>query len=196
MAFSLEDIPRRETAGEVLGLSPRRARWTAPQAELIRADAPDRCSWRADPIRSAPLRRRPPQASGGLGRGAVSDAQDLQPPGPPAAVGPVRRAPIVPQGLTIAPAMLLEATDECPPIVAHPLQEPCGGIPGGKESRRGMPRPAMADLAEGGSGQRDLRGATAWPKAPPQRDAPCPGRPIDIVLRIVYKRQCFTTFLC
>jgi hypothetical protein len=54
MPFSLEDTQRRATAGEVLWLSPLRARWTAPQAELIRADSHDLCDVRADPIPSAP----------------------------------------------------------------------------------------------------------------------------------------------
>jgi hypothetical protein len=52
-----------------------------------------------------------------LGRetlGDVSDGYGL-PPGPPAGLRPVRMALIGPQGATIAPAILVEATDKSLP---------------------------------------------------------------------------------
>jgi hypothetical protein len=45
-------------------------------------------------------------------------------------------------------AILLQATDDIPPIVAKPLQESFGGIPGVEHHRRGAAVQAIAGIAE------------------------------------------------
>jgi hypothetical protein len=61
---------------------------------------------------------------------AVSENQDFQASGQPAAFDPIRVAPICPEGLSVEPAILLEAAHEIPPIVPNPLQQLSGGVPG------------------------------------------------------------------
>ena len=121
---------------------------TATQAELILTDSHNLFNLCADPRQSAHLRRRQRDAMGGIVRGAVSDDHDLQPPAQPAAVCPVRMSPIGPQGLAIEAAVLLEAADDIPPIVANPLQKLFGGIPGVKEHILGITMQAIADIAK------------------------------------------------
>jgi len=57
-------------------------------------------------------------------------------------------APIRPQDLAIKPPVLLQAANNVPAIVMHPLQQGFGGIPGIKEHILGATAQTMARIAE------------------------------------------------
>jgi hypothetical protein len=59
----------------------------------------------------------------GIVFGAISDNQDFQTSGQPAALGPVGVEPIRPEGLPLELAILFEATHEILPIVPNPFQQ-------------------------------------------------------------------------
>src|SRR5918912_595021 len=85
-----------------------------------------------------PDRRRPPPAVSvrrwvASDLLAVSDPPDCEASAQPVALSPVRVPPMVPHGVPIAPAILFETAHEIPAIVANPLQEGSGGIPGIKQ---------------------------------------------------------------
>src|SRR5262245_9064365 len=80
--------------------------------------------------------------------GAVSDDKDFQASCEPAGLCPIGMAPIGPERLTAEAAVVLEAADEIPPIVANPLQEGFRGIPGIKEHRLRAAAQMIAGLAE------------------------------------------------
>jgi hypothetical protein len=121
MPFPLEDAKGDHTAGEVMDLRPLRAGLTAAQLEVSRTDSEHCFDLRPHAVVATALAGRQRQAIGGRVLGAVSDGQDLHTSRPPTALRPLRVAPIRTQCLTIEPAILPEATDDIPPIVAHPL---------------------------------------------------------------------------
>ena len=114
---------------------------------------------------------------GGVGLLAVSDHQDCEASAPPAALSPVRGPPMVPHGVPSAPAILVEPAHELPAIVAHPLQEGSGGLPGLQQDVVRAAAQTMARLAEPLERQLVCRGTIFPPQAHAQRAAERPVRP-------------------
>ena len=90
MPFPLQDTKGDQAADDVVQLRPLRARLTATQAELILADADDFFNLGTDAIQPTHLGSRQREAIGRIVLGAVSDDQDFQAPGQPAASRPSR----------------------------------------------------------------------------------------------------------
>ena len=154
MPFPLQHTKGDQAAREMMQLSLLRTCLTAIQPELILTHPDDFLDLCAHPIEAADLRRRQRQAVGGVVLGAVSDDQDLQTTSQPAALRPVRMAPIGPKWLAIEPAVLLEATHKVPAIVSNALQQGFGGIPGVEEDIRRAATQPIARVAEQLQGQR------------------------------------------
>jgi hypothetical protein len=152
-------------------LRPLGARLTATQAELILTDSNDLFNLRAHPIEAAHLHGRQHQAVGGKVFGAVSDDQHFEAARQPAGFRPVRMAPISPQRLAVKPAILFETANKVPPIVANPLQEGSGGIPGIEQHKLGAAAQAIAGIAEQLKGEFILRRSALMPEAHAQWDA-------------------------
>jgi hypothetical protein len=55
---------------------------------------------------------------------------------------------ISPKRLAVAPPVLLEPTDKVPPVIAHPLQQRLGGVPGIEEHILQATAEAIARIAE------------------------------------------------
>jgi hypothetical protein len=127
MSFVLQHTIGGEAASHMMQLRPLRACLTAGQPKLILTDPNDFFALGAACIQATYLRGRKRQASGGVVLGAVSDDQDFQASGQPAAFGPIRVAPIHPEGLAVEATILLEPAHEIPPIVPNPLQQTFGG---------------------------------------------------------------------
>ena len=109
--------------------------------------------------------------------GAVSDDQDVQASCDPAGLCPIGMAPRGPERVTAEAAVLLEAADDRPPIVAHPLQEGVRGRPGINEPRLWAAAQMMAGLAEPLQGQL-VCGRAPWPpESQAQRHPPGAIRP-------------------
>jgi hypothetical protein len=153
MPFPLQDAEGDQTADDVMHLCLLRARLTATQPKWIRTDADHFFDLGPETIPLADLGSRPPETMGGKVLGAVSDGQDLQATGQPACHRPIRVTPIGPAGVLVEAAILLEPTDEIPPIVPHPLPQSFREIPGSKEHIRGVTAPAVAGRAEPLQGQ-------------------------------------------
>jgi hypothetical protein len=169
MPFPLQDTKRDQAAGEMMLLSLLRAGLTAREAELVLPDSNDFFNLRAESIEPADLHGRQRQTIGGNVCGAVSDDQYLQPPSQPTSLRPVGIAPIGPQGLAIAPPVLLQAADNIPALVMNALQQGFGGRPGIKEHICGATAPTIARRAEEFYGQLELRRSPLPPEACPQR---------------------------
>jgi hypothetical protein len=135
-------------------LRPLRTCLTAGEAQLIRAPPEPFFAWGPEAIESAHLGGWEGEASRRLVRGAVSDDPDVQASCEPASFCPIGLAPIGPERWTAEAAVLLQAADDRPPIVATPLQEGFRGIPGLKESRLRAAAQMMAGLAAPLQGQR------------------------------------------
>jgi hypothetical protein len=156
VSFPLQHTKGDQTAREMMQLSPLRTRLTAVQPELVLAHTDDFLDLRTHPLTSADLRRGQRQAVGGVVLGAVSDDQNFQPPTQPAALRPVRMAPIGPERLAIEPAVLLEATHKVPALVPDALQQGFRGIPGVEQHIRRAAMQPMTGVAQQLQGQRQL----------------------------------------
>jgi hypothetical protein len=148
MSFPLQHAKGDQAAAQVMLLRPVRARVTAGQAQLILADSDDLLNWGTHAIPTTRLCGRQRQAVAGIVLLAISDHEHFEASSQPAAVGPVEMVPISPQGLAIEPAVCLQATDDRPRIVANPLQEAFGGIPGVKEHIVRTTMQAIVGIAE------------------------------------------------
>jgi hypothetical protein len=148
MPFPLQDTKGRQATGDMMPLSPLGARLTARQTELILASFHDFLDLGAQAIEPPYLRRGERQTIGGVGLGAVSDAQDFQASGPPAGRCPIRVPPIRSERLTIEPAVLLQAADNAPAIVTTTPEQGLGGLPGITEDILGATAPMIARIAE------------------------------------------------
>jgi hypothetical protein len=137
MSFVLQHTKSGETAGHMMPLRPLRTRLTAGQPELILTDPNDFFDLGAECIQATYLRGCKRQAIGGVVLGAVSDDQDFQASGQPAAFDPIGVAPIRPESLPVEATILLEAAHTIPPRVPNPLQQTSGGVPGVEEHRLG-----------------------------------------------------------
>ena len=129
-------------------LGPLGACLTAAQPKLGLASTDDCLHLGAKRLQAAHFGSRQGQASGGVVLGAVSDDQDLQTTGQPAALCPIRVAPISPEGWPMAPTILLQPAHELPPLVAHPSQERPRRLPGVDEDGGWAAAQAVARLAE------------------------------------------------
>jgi hypothetical protein len=94
LSFALQDTKGDQAAGEVMPLSPLRARLRAVQAELILTDADHFFSLYTDVLHPTHLVSRQGQAIGRIVLGAVSDDQDAQFTCEPATLYPTGVAPI------------------------------------------------------------------------------------------------------
>jgi len=148
VSLPLQHTTGDQTAGEVMYLCSFGARLTAIQAELILAGPDDFLNMGAEAIQSAHLHRRQGQAIGGVVLLAVSDNEYFEAPAQPAPLGPVRVLPMGPHRMSIEPAMFLETAYEIPAIVANPLQEGSGGIPGIKQDVVRAAAQPIASIAE------------------------------------------------
>jgi hypothetical protein len=158
MPFPLQDTEGDQAAGEMMQLRPLRAGLTAAQPELILTHSNDFLDLRAYPIEATDLRSRQRQAIGGKVFGAVSDDQDFLSTSQPSSLCPIRVAPIRPEWLAVEAAILLEAAHKIPPIVANPLQQTSGRIPGVEEDLGGATAQAIAGITEQLQRQLILRG--------------------------------------
>jgi hypothetical protein len=79
--------------------------------------------------------------------------------------------------VAIERAVLLQTTDEIPPIVPNPPQQRLRRIPGLKQHILWLTAQAVAGIAEQLQGQRVLRRAASTPEAHAHRDAQGPIRP-------------------
>jgi hypothetical protein len=120
----------------------------ATQAELLLTNADGFPYVGVDSRALTHCRGRSGQALGGIVRLAVSATRHFKAPTQPTARGPIRVAPIDPQGPRVVPAVLLEAAHEVPCIVRHPLQPSEGGIPRVSDAIGRVTRQAMAGIAE------------------------------------------------
>jgi hypothetical protein len=149
----------------MMQLSPLRAHLTAIKSELVFTGADDFFDLRTYPIESTDLGGRQRQAVGGEVFGAVSDHQDFQAPIQPAARRPVRMTPISPQRLVVEAAVLLEPTDKVPPIVANPLEQRLGRLPGIEEDVLRATAQPITGIAEQLKGECILRRTALVPEA-------------------------------
>jgi hypothetical protein len=78
--------------------------------------------------------------------------------------------PIGPEGVPGEAAILLEPTDEIPPIVPNPLPQSFRGILGSKEHGRGLTALAVAGIAEQRQGQLIFGWASCAPESHAQRN--------------------------
>jgi hypothetical protein len=175
--FPLQHTKGHQTAGQMMPLSTLRARLTARQPELIFADADDLLNLGPHAIQPPHLCSRQCQAIRGVVLGAVSDHQDLQATRQPATLRPIGVPAIGTHGLSVEPAVLLQAAYEIPPIVTNPLQQPSGGIPSIEQHKFGAAAQAMAGIAQQLQSQLVLRGSPLAPEPHPQRDPERPIRP-------------------
>ena len=156
LSLPLQHTKSDQRAGHVMPLRPLRTGLTAGAAQLILAHPDHGLDWGPDAIQTAHLGGCQCAAIRRLGLGAVSDDHDVQASCEPAGLCPLGMAPIGPERVAAEAAVLLEAADDRPPIVANPLQEGLRGIPGLKEHRLRAAAPMMAGLAEQLQGQRRL----------------------------------------
>jgi hypothetical protein len=148
MSLALQHTKRAQTASAMMLLSPGRSGLTTRQAEWSCADTKQFLALRAYPIQPAHLHGRQGQAIGGRVLLAVSDHPDFKAPAQPARLGPVGGSPMLTNRVAIEPAILLQTTDDRPPIVANALQEGSGGIPRIKQDVVRAAAQAVAGLAE------------------------------------------------
>jgi hypothetical protein len=146
--FPLQDTNSHPATGDVMLLGALRARLTAGQAALIFTDAHDFLNWGTDAIYPPHLSGWQRQAVGGVVLLAISDNKSFHPPAALAALGPGRMAPMVPERLPIDAAILVEAADEGPPIVAHARQQGLGGKPRIKEHVLGLTTQPIAGITQ------------------------------------------------
>lgn len=164
MPLSLQHPKGHQTAGDVLLLSPLRAGLTAAEAALMLTDPNDLLNLRSSSIEAAHLHGRSRQAVGGKGVGAVSDDHHCEPPTQATRLRPVRMAPRGPQGRAVARTVLLQSTDNIPPVVTTPFQQSLGGLPGVTEDILRVTAEMMARMAEPRQRQRILRGSACAPE--------------------------------
>src|SRR5919197_2219129 len=112
-----------QAAGEMMLLSPFRARLTARQGQLIRADPEHFLDLGTPAIQAAHLHGRQRQAIGGRVLLAVSDHEHCEAAAQPTALSPVGVSPMVTHRVAIEPLILFDTAHEIPAIVANPLQE-------------------------------------------------------------------------
>jgi hypothetical protein len=148
MAFPLQDTKRDHTAREVMHLRPLGARLTATQTELILTDSNDLFNLGANAIQAVDLCWRQRQAVGGIALFAVSDHQHFEPFAQAADLRSVGVPPMPPDRVAIEPAVLLQTTDEIPPIVPNPLQQRLRRLPGVEHHVLGPTTQAVAGIAE------------------------------------------------
>jgi hypothetical protein len=147
-SLALQDAKGNEATCQMMDLRPLRARLTARQPELILTDADQFLNLRAYTVPLPHLHGRQRQAIGGVVLFAVSDNEYFEAAAQPADLGPGGGPPMVPHRMSIEAAILLEATDKIPAIVATPFQERFGRIPRIKEDVCRATAQAMAGLAE------------------------------------------------
>jgi hypothetical protein len=123
MACALSHTTCRQAAAEVRPRRPLGSCLTAGQSALVLAHAAPGLHLRTARRQAPSLSGRQRQALRGVVRSAVSDAQDVQASGQPAACAPIGVAPLGLEGWPVAPALLLQAADDRPALVPHPLQE-------------------------------------------------------------------------
>jgi hypothetical protein len=121
LAFPLPSANNHKATGEVIELSALGARLTAGSAEWIFAHSEGVLKESAEAI-PAHLRSQQGQAMGGIVLGAVSDDQDFAVACQSTGGDPVGMTAIRTDRLAVAPAVLLEPTDNVPAIIANPLQ--------------------------------------------------------------------------
>jgi hypothetical protein len=148
MPFPLQPTESDQAAGEMRLLRLRRARLTARQGQLIFADADHFLDLGTPAIQTAHLRGRQRQAMGGVVLLAVSDNQHFEATAEPAALGPVGVPPLMTERAAIEPPMLFETAHDILPILANPLQQGSGGIPGIDQHIVGMTPQAIPGIAE------------------------------------------------
>jgi hypothetical protein len=122
MPFPLQDAKGGQTARDVMPLRPLGACLTAAQAELSLTHANNLFNLGADAVQAADLRWKQCQAVGGIVLFAVSDNQNFEPSAQPADLGPVGMPPMLTDRMAVKPAVLLQTTDEIPPVVPNPFQ--------------------------------------------------------------------------
>src|SRR5919198_1650133 len=159
MPLPLQHTTGDQAAGEMLLLSPFRARLTARQGPLILADPEHFRDLGTPAIQAAHLRGRQRQAIGGRVLLAISDHEHCEAAAQPTALSPVGVSPMVTHRVAIEPPILFDTAHERPAIVANPLPEGCGGIPGIKAHGLRAAAQAMASIAEELQGARVLCGA-------------------------------------
>ena len=157
MAFPLQHTTCGKAAADGVLLCPDEAGLTATQPALIRADPHDCLDLGPPTMQTAHLWGHQRQAIGGLVLLAVSDHEHVEAPTQPAILGPVGMSPMVTEGVTMNPTMLVEPADDIPAVVAKALQQDLRGIPGVKEPGLGTTTQAMAGITQPLQRQRGLR---------------------------------------
>ena len=137
MPCPLQDATGDQAAGDVMPRCPLRARLTATQAALIRADTDHCLTLCADARDPTDLGSWSHEPMGGEGLGAVSDDEDVQATSQPAACGPIRVTPIPPTCLPVKTAMLLEPTAKDHPESRMRFNSALAGDPASKSPDAG-----------------------------------------------------------
>jgi hypothetical protein len=107
MPCPLQHAKTDKAAGHVVQLGARGACLTAAQPELVLTGTDDFLNLGAERVQAAYFSGRQCQAIRGIVLGAVSDDQDLQTTGQPAACGLIRVMPIDSEWLPVEAAILL-----------------------------------------------------------------------------------------
>jgi hypothetical protein len=174
MAFPLQDTKRHYTAGDVMYLRPLGACLTATQAKLILTDSNGFFNVGVYAIQAPEFCRRQRQAVGGLVLVAVSDTHHFEPSAQPANLSPVGVPPMLTDRVAIEPAVLLQTTDDIPPLVQKPLQQGLRWIPGVEQHVLRATAQAVVGIAEQLQGQCGLRSAASPPEVRAHRDTQGP----------------------
>lgn len=177
MSFPLQHTTCGKAAADGVRLCPDGAGLTATQPALLRADPHDCLDLGPPTIQTAHLWGHQRQAMGGIILFAVSDHEHVEAPTQPATLGPVKMSPMVTEGVTMKPTMLVEPADDIPAVLANALQQDLRGIPGVKEPGLGTTTQAMAGTTQPRQRQRVLRSTSCAPEPHPERDAESPVRP-------------------
>ena len=171
LPFPLQDTKGDQTAGDVMDLRPLCTRLTAREAELILTNANQFLDLGTSTIQLPHLHGRQRQAIGGVVLFAVSDNQHFEAATQPADLGPVGMPPMMPNCLSIEPAILLESTDKVPPLVTNAFQQRFGRIPRIKQDVRRPTAQVITGRAEQLQRQSILRKTAFVPQTYSQRDA-------------------------
>jgi hypothetical protein len=148
LSLPLQYAKGHEAASDVMELRPRGARLTAGSAELIFANPDDFLHVSTEARQSAHRRSQQRQAIRRIVLGAISDDQDFEVACQPPTGYPVGLTAIRTNRLAVEPAVLLEPTDQIPPIIANPLQQGFRRIPRLKEDICGATVEAIAGRAQ------------------------------------------------
>jgi hypothetical protein len=179
LAFPLLDANSHAATGDVRELRALGARLTTGAAELLFAHAEDFLQESAEAVPATPLRSRPGQAMGGLVLGAISDDQDGAVTCQSIGGDPVGMPALRPHRLALAPAVLREPPANLPALIATPLPEGFGGIPGVHEDVRVATAQAKAGITEAGERKGVLGGAPWRQRCPPRGRRSVPGVPTN-----------------